>query len=115
MPRTRLTPILVILTWAALALGPGRAAAFEPPLGGGRFAAPSLPAALLPAAALLAREIPAQMLARVPRGEDGLGFDGLGDRLRQLPLYPILIGVSPRTPSDPDLGVGVVWRIPLTL
>jgi hypothetical protein len=39
-------------------------------------------------------------------------FDRWGERLRGVPLRPVRIGTTPRIPSDPEPGVGVVVRIP---
>lgn len=47
------------------------------------------------------------------RADEGAGlFDRLRERLRDVPLRPVRIGTTPRIPSDPEPGVGVVVRIP---
>lgn len=99
----------------ALALSPSLSQALEPPRVEIRLDNPFLRASLLPGASSLARQIPAQALNRFQDTDSALGFDGLGERLLRMPLHPVILGNQPRTPSDPDQSVGVVWRIPFTL
>ena len=99
----------------ALVLSPSHSQALEPPRVEIRLDNLFLRASLLPAATHLARQIPAQVLTRFQDADGILGFDGLGEQLLRMPLYPVLLGDQPRTPSDPDQSVGVVWRIPFSL
>ena len=99
----------------AITFSPSVSQALEPPRVEIRLDNPFLRASLLPAAKLLARQIPARGLRSFQDTHGDLGFEGLGDRLLRMPLYPVLLGDRPRTPSDPDQSVGVVWRIPFSL
>jgi len=35
----------------------------------------------------------------------------LSERLRSIPLRPVSIGTKPRRPTDPETGVGVVFKV----
>jgi len=89
--------------------------ALDDPRTNDRFARQALPAHLLPQGPVL---VPTSDLFRgsaALRPLPTTGFVGLGERLLRLPLRPVVLGETPRTPTDAEQSVGVVLRFPLSL
>ena len=91
------------------------ATALDDPRTNDRFARQALPAHLLPQGPVL---VPTSDLFRgsaALRPLPTTGFVGLGERLLRLPPRPVVLGETPRTPTDAEQSVGVVLRFPLSL
>ena len=99
---------------AVLSLCAGPALALDDPGPFDRAQIQSVPAHLLPAT-LEASATPEETAPRDLAAPDPFRFASLGERLQALPLQPVVIGERPRLPYDPDPGLGLVFRIPLSL
>lgn len=116
MPRLSPDPLFALFLGATTALLlAAPAVAFETPGHATPFSDFDLPAHLLPAAQEILAWDGMRATTELPAWAQEFRFDGLDDRLRRLPLRPVAIGTIPRLPSDPDLGVGIVLRFPLSL
>ena len=75
----------------------------------------AVPAHLLPGSPEASSEKAAAPTPPALATPDPFRFASVSERLQALPLRPVVIGERPRIPYDPDPGVGLVFRIPLSL
>ncbi|MDG2334135.1 MAG: hypothetical protein P8Q97_07925 [Myxococcota bacterium] len=108
--------LLALLCAAALVASAAAPSwALDDPRGSDRFPSQVLPAHLLPQPSAFSAPSDAVQRSALGLPIAATGFAGLGERLLSLPLRPVVLGETPRTPSDAEQGLGVVLRIPLSL
>ena len=100
--------VALLLAWA------GPSLALDDPGHFDRAQIQSVPAHLLPASEE-ASTTPKERTSQALTAPDPFRFASVSERLQALPLRPVVIGERPRIPYDPDPGVGLVFRIPLSL
>jgi hypothetical protein len=80
-----------------------------------RFSPTELPKTLLPAPFAFGPENGDSLLVRTLGQQDDFAFAGLVERLHRIPLRPVVLGDTPRTPVDPDRSLGLVVQLPFSL
>ncbi|MDE0885295.1 MAG: hypothetical protein OSB70_07160 [Myxococcota bacterium] len=116
MQPVRSNPLLALLFAVALVAGAAAPSwALDDPRTNDRFARQALPAHLLPQIPALVPTSGAFWGSGALQALPTAGFVGISERLLRLPLRPVILGETPRTPTDAEQSVGVVFRFPLSL
>lgn len=104
-----------LLAVALLALTAAPGLALDSLWDAGRFSPAELPKTLLPAPFAFDPENGDSLVPRTLRPRDDFAFVGLSERLHRIPLRPVVLGDTPRTPVDPDRSLGLVIQLPFSL